>query len=149
MEGLQGVLEGLLQPTHFIFIFVYVLLFHLALSVVVILLVYTDFQRVPSAFRKLEPSLVWLLLIPCFNLVWNFYVFPGLADSFKAYFNSVGDSSVGNCGRDLGLGYAVCSAASVVPVVGCLTGAATLALLILFLVKANELKNRIPITAAD
>jgi hypothetical protein len=149
MEGLQGVLEGLLRPTHFIFIFLYVYLFHLALSIVVIFLVYTDFQRVPSAFRKLEPSLVWLLVIPCFNLVWNFYVFPGLADSFKAYFDSVGESSVGNCGRDVGLGYAVCSAASLIPFVGCLTGVATLALLILFLVKANELKNRIPITAAD
>jgi len=142
MEGL----EGLPRLTHFFFIFLYILLFHLALSIVVVFLVYTDFQRVPSAFRKLEPSLVWLLLIPCFNLVWNFYVFPGLADSFKAYFDSVGDSSVGNCGRDVGLGYAICTAASVIPFVGCLTGIVTLVLLILFLVKANELKNRIPIT---
>ena len=144
MEGL-GSLPRL--TSHFLFIFFYVLLFHLALTIVVIFLVYTDFQRVPSAFRKLEPSLVWLLLIPCFNLVWNFYVFPRLADSFKAYFDSVGDTSVGNCGRDVGLGYAICTAASVIPFVGCLTGVVTLVLLILFLVKANELKNRIPIAA--
>ena len=133
----------LLQPAHLLFIFVgFAVLF--ALSIIPIFLVYADYQRIPPRFRKLEPSLVWLLLIPCFNLVWNFYVFPGLADSFKAYFDSVGNSSVGNCGRDLGLGYAICAAASVIPVVGCLTGVVTLVLMILFLVKADELKNRIP-----
>jgi len=134
------------RPTHFL-VFFYVLLFHFALSIVAIILVYMDFERVPRGCRKLEPGLVWLLLIPCFNLVWNFFVFPGLSDSFKAYFNSIGDNSVGNCGRDLGLGYAICSAISVIPFVGCLTGIVSLVLLILFLVKANELKNRIPITA--
>ena len=144
MEGLHG-LPGMLRPGYLL-IFFCVFLFHLALTVVAIFLVYMDFQRVPRAFRKLEPALVWLLLIPCFNLVWNFFVFPGLADSYKAYFDSVGDSTVGNCGRDLGLGYAICDAASVIPFVGCLTGIVTLVLLILFLAKANDLKNRIPLT---
>jgi len=34
-----------------------------------------------------------------------------------------------------------------IPLVNCLTGIASLVLFILFLVKANELKNRIPMTA--
>ena len=127
--------------------FIYAFVAQVALSLIPIILLYTDFQRIPRAFRKLESGLVWLLLIPCFNIVWNFYVFPGLSDSFKAYFNSVGDNSVGNCARDLGLGYAICCAASVIPFVGCLTGIVSLVLLIMYLVKANDLKNRIPLTA--
>jgi hypothetical protein len=141
-------MEHLLPLTRFSSIFIIAFLLPLALSIVAIVLVYADFQRIPPGFRKLDPGLVWLLLIPCFNVVWNFFVIPSLANSFKAYFDSIGDSSVGDCGRDLGYGYAACCAASVVPFVGCLTGPASLVLLILFLVKANDLKNRIPDTAA-
>lgn len=139
-------LSELLRPAHLVIFFVF-FLFGFAVNIVVVFLLYSDFERVPRNFRKLEPGLVWLLLIPCFNLVWNFFVIPRLSESFKAYFDSIGDTSVGNCGRDLGFGYAIVTAASVIPFVGCLTGIVSLVLLILFLVKANELKNRIPRTA--
>jgi len=140
-------LPELVRPAHLL-IFFYVFLFSFAVNIVLIFLLYTDFTKIPRGFRKLEPGLVWLLLIPCFNLIWNFFVFPRISESFKAYFDSVGDTSVGNCGRDLGFGYAICAAASAIPFVGCLTGIASLVLFILFLVKANELKNRIPVTAS-
>ena len=139
-------MEGLLQPTHF-FIIMIGLFIGIGLSILIAAFLYTDFQRIPPTFRKLDPGLVWLLLIPCFNIVWNFFVFPKLSESFKAYFDSVGDGSVGDCGRDLGLGYAICCVASIIPFVGCLTGLASLVLVILFPLKANDLKNRIPITA--
>ena len=139
-------LPELMRPAHLLILF-WVFLFSFAVNIVLVFLLYTDFTRVPRGFRKLEPSLVWLLLIPCFNLVWNFFVFPRMSESFKAYFDSVGDASVGNCGRDLGLGYSICSAASMIPFVGCFTGIASLVLFIIYLIKANELKNRIPLTA--
>ncbi len=139
-------LPELLRPAHFL-IFFYFFLFGFAVNILLVFLLYTDFERIPRNFRKLEPGLVWLLLIPCFNLVWNFFVIPKLSDSFKAYFDSIGDTSVGNCGRDLGFGYCIVTAASAIPFVGCLTGIVSLVLLILFLIKANELKNRIPRTA--
>ena len=139
-------MEGILQPTHF-FIIMIGLFIGIGLSILIAAFLYTDFQRIPPRFRKLDPGLVWLLLIPCFNIVWNFFVFPKLSESFKAYFDSVGDTSVGNCGHDLALGYAICSAVSIIPFVGCVTGLVSLVLVILFLVKADELKNRIPISA--
>ena len=138
-------MEGLLQPTHF---FVLFLLFGvLALGIIPMVFLYIDYQRVPPAFRKLDPALVWLLLIPCFNSIWNFFVYPKLSDSFAAYFQSIGDNSVGDCGRGLGLAYSICCVVSIIPFLGCLTGLASLVLLILYLVKANELKNRIPVSA--
>jgi hypothetical protein len=139
--------QNLVVPAHLLMIMLYGMLVGLAISLIPVILIYLDFQRIPRGFRKIEPGLVFLLLIPCFHLVWNFFVFPGLSDSFKAYFNSIGDNSVGTCGRELGLGYAISVAVSAIPFVGCLTGIVALVLLILFLVKANELKNRIPRTA--
>ncbi len=51
----------------------------------------------PSApYRVMKPWEVWLLLIPFFNVFWNFRVFPGLSHSFKAYFEAKGDSAVGD-----------------------------------------------------
>jgi len=139
-------MERLLQPSHLLIIYS-ILLLSSVLGIIAVVLLYADYQRIPRGFRRLEPALVFLLLIPCFSLVWNFFVFPKLSDSFKAYFDSIGDTSVGNCGRDLAIGYAITSAVSVIPFLGCLTGIVAVVLLILFLVKANELKNRIPLTA--
>jgi hypothetical protein len=79
--------------------------------------------------------MVWLLMIPCFSLVWNFFVFQQLADSYKAYFASIGRTDVGDCGKGIGLGYAICA-------IFC--GPAALVLLIIYLVKVMDLKSQIP-----
>ena len=44
-------MEGLLQPTHLIFIFV-ALVASVALSIIPIVLVYMDYERTPPQFRK-------------------------------------------------------------------------------------------------
>jgi len=106
------------------------------------------FKRIPPQFREMEPGLVWLLLIPCFSLIWNFFVFPKASRSLKAYFDSVGDTTVADCGAGLAMAYCILSAVSLLPYVGCLTGIASLVVLIIYLVRVNELKNRIPETAA-
>lgn len=99
--------------------------------------------KVPAAHRKLEPGLVWLLMIPCFPVVWNFFVFLRVPESFKSYFDAQGRTDVGDCGRSIGLAYAICVACSFIPFVNYLTGPASLVLLIISLVKFNELKNKI------
>jgi hypothetical protein len=136
----------LLRSTHF-FGLAFVLIFgaiRLAVEIVICFFLYKYYNRVPRQFRKMEPGLVWLLLIPCFNLVWNFFAFIRLSRSFKAYFNSVGNTAVGDCGEGLGLGYSVCEAAALIPCVGMAVWIAAIVLLILYLVKANELSGRIP-----
>ena len=88
--------------------------------------------------------MVWLLLIPMFNLVWNFSVFPKLSASYKAYFDSVGRTDVGNAGSGMALAYCICAACGILPCVGMLAGLAALVLLILYVVEAHRLKNLIP-----
>lgn len=121
-----------------------VLVVFFVIYILICLLLSKCFERIPPEFRKQEPNMVWLLLIPCFPLVWNFFVYPRLAESYQAYFASQGVTDVGDCGRGIAMGYCICAACSLIPYIGALPGMASLVLLIIFLVKANELKNRIP-----
>lgn len=116
-------------------------------------------KRVPPQFRRQEPGLVWLLLIPCFPIIWNFFVYPKIAESYQAYFDSVGRTDVGDCGRSLAMWYCILTVIglpagfvlSLIPILGplasCVMSLATLVLWIMFLVKAGSLKGQIPLDA--
>ncbi len=116
----------------------------LAISIVICYLVYSCFQRIPAQHRQMEPWQVWLLLIPVFNLVWNFFVYPKLAKSYQSYFAEQGRTDVGDCGEKIGLWYAICAAVCIIPCVNYVAGPAALVLWIIFIVKALGLKAQIP-----
>jgi hypothetical protein len=122
-----------------------VILVPILINIAVCLILQKCFERIPPQFRQQQPGMVWLLLIPCFSLVWNFFVYPKLSQSFKAYFASVNRTDVGDCQESIGLAYSICAACCIVPYLGCLSGIAALVLLIIFLIKTNELKNQIPL----
>jgi len=119
------------------------LLVGFAVAILLIYLVYNVFRQIPEEHREMQPGLVWLLLIPCFGIVWNFFVYPKLADSFKNYFNSVGDESVGDCGKTLAWLYAAFVVGSIIPYLGFLVSLASLVIWIIFMVKAYGYKNMI------
>lgn len=100
------------------------------------------FESIPREHRRMEPGMVWLLLIPCFSLVWNFFVFPKLAQSFRAAFEARGQMANGDCGERLAWWTAGCCAAGIIPCLGYAASLAYLVLLILFLVKANDLRDQ-------
>jgi len=102
-------------------------------------------QRIPPEYRRQEPGMVWLLLIPFFSLVWNFFVWPKVAESFKAYFNAQGRTDVGDCGGGLALALSICGACSLVA--GALAGIAALVMMIILLVQFNGYKNQISMVA--
>jgi hypothetical protein len=117
---------------------------YLAVKGTICYLIIQSLQRVPAEHRRIEPAMIWLLLIPCFSLIWNFFVFRRVPDSFASYFAAQGQSDVGDCGKTLGTWYAGLSVAGVaIPLYGAAAGIAALVLLILSLVKYNELKQRI------
>ena len=100
-------------------------------------------QRLPAEHRKMEPGMVWLNMIPCFPLIWNFFVFQRVPDSFQSYFASIGRTDVGDCGKQIGLWYAIATACAFVPLVQYVAGPASLVLLIISLVKFHELKGKV------
>jgi hypothetical protein len=129
-------------------VFIVIGLIALAVSLAIIIalcwFLSSCYKRIPPQYRLMEPGQVWLMLIPCFNIVWIFFVYPRLAKSFKAYFNAHGVTDVGDCGEQIGLWYCICVVVSIIPLVNYIAGPASLVLLIIFLVKAAGLKGRIP-----
>lgn len=120
-----------------------VLVIGLAINAVVCWLVASSLARIPAEHRKMEPGQVWLLMIPCWGIVWNFFVFQRVPESFQSYFASIGRQDLGDCGKQIGLWYAICGACSFVPFLNYLAGPAGLVLLILNLVKFHQLKSEI------
>ncbi len=113
----------------------------IAIAVVIALLVSGPLKRIPPEYREIEPGKVWLLLIPLFNLIWNFFVFPKVSRSFQKYFAAQGKAEHGDCGEKVGLWYAICGACCMIPCVNYIAGPAGLVLLIIYLVKIHGLKE--------
>ncbi|REJ89064.1 MAG: hypothetical protein DWQ35_18825 [Planctomycetota bacterium] len=105
-----------------------------ALQLVVCYLLYSAAAAIPEEHQQLSPPLVWLMLIPCVNIVMIFFVFPGLVKGFQSYFASVGNTEVGDCGESLLVWFYVTFF---------LCGPVNLVLLIMYLVKFTGYKNMI------
>jgi hypothetical protein len=99
---------------------------------------------VPAEHRQnITPGQVWLLLIPLFNLFWNFIVFQRVPDAFASYFEATGRPQPGDYGRQLGLVYSILVCCTFVPCLGLFSGLAALILLIILCVKFSEYKSLI------
>jgi hypothetical protein len=117
------------------------LLVGLLVLIGIILFLQSCFASIPAQHRKMEPAMVWLLLIPLFSLVWIFFVYIRLAKSFQGAYAALGRNDQGDCGEKLALIFCITCVASIIPLVGCLAGPASLVLLVIVLVKFAGLKN--------
>ena len=136
---------GIIAMIFAILLFTIVISF--AISILICLLIYLPYKDVPAEHQKMAPGLVFLLLIPFFNIIWNFIVFLRIPESFQSYFASQGRTDVGDCGRQIGLWYAICGVAAFVPCVNYVAAPAALVLFIIFLVKIWGLKGQIAAAA--
>lgn len=58
-------------------------------------------RRIPAEHRAQEPGLVWLLMVPLLNMVWPFFVYPKIAESYQRYFAATGRYDQGDGGMQL------------------------------------------------
>lgn len=115
----------------------------LIVAIIICSLLYIVLKAVPAEHRKLEPGLVFLMLIPIFALVWGFFVFQRIPESYKSYFSAQGRTDVGDCGKGIGLALAICYACTIVPCLNYVAGPATLVLFIIFVIKMFGYKKEI------
>src|SRR3954464_1146947 len=87
----------------------------LVFAAVPAVLAYIVLNRIPPQFRKQEPGMAFLLLIPLFSIVWNFFVHPKVAESLKAYFDAQGPHTHGDCGGSLALWMCISGACALIP----------------------------------
>lgn len=121
----------------------------LALVAYVYYILYTSLDAVPPEFRTMEPGMIFLMLVPCFNLVWIFFVASKIPESFRNYFWAKNDQRYGDCGAAVGMWWAVLTVINCIPYLNILTSIPTLICLILFLVKVNEMKNAVKASVGE
>ena len=115
----------------------------LMIYAVVCFLIASPLSAVPEEYRAISPGQVWLLMIPCFNIIWAFFVGQRVPQSFQNYFQSTGNTRFGDCGAQIGLWWAICIIGSAIPCLNYAAGPAQLVLLIIFIVKLWGMKGEI------
>lgn len=106
----------------------------LVILILYMITLFNVLNAVAPANRKLEPGLVFLLLIPLFNLVWNFIVVGKLRDSLQAEYAErelQGDGFA----YGVGLAMSILFACGIIPIVNLLVGIPALICWIIFWVK--------------
>lgn len=98
-------------------------------------------RRIPREYRTQDPIQCWLLAIPLLNLVWNFFVFPKISESYQKYFAAKGRYDIGDANASLAWAYCIVAAASVF--MSCLAVFAALVLAYIYLNRMLKLRDQV------
>ena len=92
-------------------------LFVLAIGIAYIAYLSGVLRKCSPQSRTMQPGMVWLLLIPLFNLVWNFLVVNALADTLANEFRLRAIPTADpKPGKSIGIAMAVCTAFAIIPI---------------------------------
>jgi hypothetical protein len=85
--------------------------------------------------RAMQPAMVWLMLIPCFSLIWHFFVVINMSKSLAAEFRARGIIEEPEPGKVIGLVMCGLACGGVIPFIGGLFGLGYLVCWIIYWVK--------------
>jgi hypothetical protein len=85
--------------------------------------------------RTMSPGLIWLALIPGFNLIWDFFVVINLGDSLDKEFKKRGIITEAFPGKSIGLAFCITDVCGLVPIVNFLAGPASFVCWIIYWIK--------------
>lgn len=77
-------------------------------------------QCVPEN-RTMKPGHVWLILIPLFNIVWQFIIVSRIASTLENEFHSRNTSIEPNPGKNIGIAWCILSLTGIIPIIGIIT----------------------------
>jgi hypothetical protein len=99
-------------------------------------------QQVKPENRKMDPGMVWLILIPLFGIVWQFIVVGNIADSLKAEFAQRGvNPGEERPGYNIGLTYCILMCCGIIPFLGILAAIGGFVCWIIYWVKIANYKS--------
>jgi hypothetical protein len=99
--------------------------------------------------RAMAPGMVWLLLIPLFNWVWNFFVVINIAKSLGAEFQKRGIAEEPKPGQTLGMVMCILNVCSIIPLLGILCALGGLVCWIIYWIKIAGFSAKIAAPAAS
>jgi len=119
----------------------------LAIGLIIAIFFCLTLQNLLKAIQKenraMEPGMVWLILIPVFNIVWNFVVIINISKSIHAEYKSRNMEIEDKPLYTLGLVWAISSVCGFIPYLNYVAGIVSLISFIMYWIKANEYKNTI------
>lgn len=134
-------LEALLAAGLFILIFIVIAA--LVVGILYLLTLQNLLNRVKPENRTVSPGNVWLLLIPIFNWIYPFILYPKISESVAKEYQSRGLSADGDFGKGLGITMPILTLCGIIPVIGALAGLANLVIWIIFWAKMSKYKNQL------
>ena len=138
MEQLQALLAA------GIFIILFIVIAALVVGILYLLTLQNLLNRVKPENRTVSPGNVWLLLIPIFNLIYPFILYPKIAESVSKEYQSRGLPADGDFGKGLGITMPILSLCGIIPfIVGPLAGLANLVIWIIFWSKMSKYKGQL------
>jgi len=100
-------------------------------------------ERCSPESRTTSPGSVWLMLIPLFNLVWQFILVIRISSSLHNEFSKRNMIEEPEPGKALGLAYCILGVCSVIPILGILTSITSLICWIIYWVKISGYSNKL------
>ena len=116
-------------------IFLVGLLIFLIPAILFLLTLQKALTRVAPERRTMNPPMVWLGLIPLFNVIWNFFMVLALSKSLGAELTARNIPHENEPGKTIGLVWAALGAACLVPGLNFLLGIPALIMWIIYWVK--------------
>ncbi|MBL8817501.1 MAG: hypothetical protein JNL58_15860 [Planctomyces sp.] len=113
----------------------------LTFRAVICYLLYRCASAIPEPYRTVSSGQAFLLLIPCFDLIWKFIYTKELSQNYRSLFNTFGQES-DDCGESLGLWWSILSISTLIPFFGSIAALASLVLMFMYLVKHHECRIR-------
>lgn len=101
MNQQEGVIAGMLGVI--LAIACVVLVIVLVIAIFYLLTLQKALSRVSPHNRRMEPGMVWLALIPCVNIVWQFFIAIQVPDSLKNEFKERGRDDGSDYGKSIAL----------------------------------------------
>jgi NADH:ubiquinone oxidoreductase subunit 5 (subunit L)/multisubunit Na+/H+ antiporter MnhA subunit len=119
----------------------------IGITVLYILTLQKALSRCAPQNRTTSPESTWFLLIPLFNLVWPFILYPHISESLEREFRQRNLPIEPQPAKTLGMALAIFQACCIVPVLNILAGIGALVCFILYWIKISGYSNQLTAAA--
>jgi hypothetical protein len=133
---------------HLFFFWLLIIPISIFVAVLYILTLQRAISRCAPQNRVASPESAWLLLIPVFNLIWQFILYPRISETLEREFRQRNLPIEPQPLRTLGLAVAILQVCWIIPLVHFFTGIAGLICLILYWVKISDYSNQLAAQSA-
>ncbi|MBU3713870.1 MAG: hypothetical protein FGM46_02875 [Ferruginibacter sp.] len=126
-----------------LFVAIFIIIIALVVGILYLLTLQNLLNRISPQNRSVDPGNVWLMLIPFFNLIYAFILYPKISESVANEYASRGLPPQDDFGKSLGVIMPILSLCSFIPFLGGLAGIANLVIWIIFWSKMSGYKKQL------